>query len=153
MSDTITLPSQDVDTTAGTQNLAQLAQQHAFLILYFYPKDSTAGCTKQANQFSELKQELDQLNACIVGISRDSIKSHQNFIEKQAINFDLISDKDEVLCKHFDVIKEKNMYGKKVFGIERSTFVFKGEKLIKAYRKVKADGHAQIVLDDLKALL
>ena len=122
------------------------------VILYFYPKDSTPGCTTQAVGFSSLKDQFDALNTTILGVSRDSVKAHQNFTEKQNLTINLISDKEEVLCKHFDVIKEKNMYGKKVMGIERSTFIFHNGKLVKEYRKVKAAGHAEQVLEDLKAL-
>ncbi len=100
----------------------------------------------------KLKDQFDALNTTIFGVSRDSIKAHQNFTAKQSLSIDLISDKEEVLCKHFDVIKEKNMYGKQVMGIERSTFIFHNGKLVKEYRKVKAAGHAEQVLADLKAL-
>lgn len=146
----IQLPDQIFPTTHGEINLSEISKE--WLILYFYPKDSTPGCTTQAVGFSCLKDQFDALNAKIIGVSRDSVKAHQNFTEKQALSIDLISDKDEVLCQHFDVIKEKNMYGKKVMGIERSTFIFKDKQLVKSYRKVKAAGHAEQVLEDLKAL-
>ena len=149
MSD-LTLPNQTFPTTHGEVNLSEVAAE--WLIVYFYPKDSTPGCTTQAVGFSCLKAQFDELNTTIFGVSRDSVKAHQNFTEKQALTIDLISDKDEVLCQHFDVIKEKNMYGKKVMGIERSTFIFHNGKLVKEYRKVKAAGHAEQVLEDLKAL-
>jgi len=137
-------------TTTGEINLAQL--DAAWLIIYFYPKDSTPGCTTQAVGFSCLKDQFDALNTTILGVSRDSVKAHQNFTEKQNLSINLISDKEEILCNHFDVIKEKNMYGKKVMGIERSTFIFHNGKLVKEYRKVKAAGHTEQVLEDLKAL-
>lgn len=146
----ITLPQHTFNTTTGEINLS--TEQSDWLIVYFYPKDSTPGCTTQAVDFSCLKDQFDALNTTIFGISRDSVKSHQNFTEKQALRINLISDKEEVLCQHFDVIKEKNMYGKKVMGIERSTFIFHQGQLIKEYRKVKAAGHAEQVLEDLKAL-
>ncbi|WP_312537142.1 peroxiredoxin [Acinetobacter variabilis] len=146
----ISLPEHTFSTTTGEINLAQLNAE--WLIIYFYPKDSTPGCTTQAVGFSCLKDQFDALNTTILGVSRDSIKAHQNFTEKQNLTINLISDKEEVLCKHFDVIKEKNMYGKKVMGIERSTFIFHNGKLVKEYRKVKAAGHAEQVLEDLKAL-
>ena len=146
----ISLPNQTFPTTSGEVNLAEL--NNDWLIVYFYPKDSTPGCTTQAIGFSCLKDQFDALNTSIYGISRDSVKAHQNFTEKQNLSIDLISDKEEVLCQHFDVIKEKNMYGKKVMGIERSTFIFHHGKLVKEYRKVKAAGHAEQVLEDLKAL-
>ena len=149
MSD-MTLLNQTFPTTTGEINLAELNSE--WLIVYFYPKDSTPGCTTQAIGFSCLKDQFDALNSTIIGISRDSVKAHQNFTEKQNLTINLISDKEEVLCNHFDVIKEKNMYGKKVMGIERSTFIFHNGKLVKEYRKVKAAGHAEQVLEDLKAL-
>ena len=150
MSEQIQLPNQEFPATQGEINLTELTNE--WLVLYFYPKDSTPGCTTQAIGFSCLKDQFDALNCKIVGVSRDSVKAHQNFTEKQALTIDLISDKEEVLCKHFDVIKEKNMYGKQVIGIERSTFIFHKGKLVKEYRKVKAAGHAEAVLEDLKAL-
>lgn len=150
MSENIQLPNHSFPTTQGEVNLAELSSE--WLVLYFYPKDSTPGCTTQAVGFSCLKDQFDGLNCQIIGVSRDSVKAHQNFTEKQALTIDLISDKEEVLCKHFDVIKEKNMYGKQVMGIERSTFIFHNQQLVKSYRKVKAAGHAEQVLEDLKAL-
>ncbi|APV34764.1 MULTISPECIES: peroxiredoxin [Acinetobacter] len=146
----IQLPDQVFPTTTGEINLSDLDNE--WLVIYFYPKDSTPGCTTQAVGFSCLKDQFDALNVKIVGVSRDSVKSHQNFTAKQALTIDLISDKEEVLCKHFDVIKEKNMYGKMVMGIERSTFIFHNKKLVKSYRKVKAAGHAEQVLEDIQAL-
>ena len=150
MSSSITLPNQTFSTTTGEINLAEVTSE--WLIIYFYPKDSTPGCTVQAVDFSTLKEQFSALNTTIVGVSRDSVKAHQNFTEKQNLSIDLISDKTEVLCTYFDVIKEKNMYGKKVMGIERSTFIFHNGTLVKEYRKVKAAGHAEQVLADLKAL-
>lgn len=146
----IQLPDQMFASTTGEINLSDLNNE--WLVIYFYPKDSTPGCTTQAVGFSCLKDQFDALNVKIVGVSRDSVKSHQNFTAKQALTIDLISDKEEVLCKHFDVIKEKNMYGKMVMGIERSTFIFHNKKLVKSYRKVKAAGHAEQVLEDIQAL-
>ena len=146
----LTLINHTFPTTQGEVNLAEHPSE--WLIVYFYPKDSTPGCTTQAIGFSCLKDQFDALNTTIFGVSRDSVKAHQNFTEKQNLSIDLISDKEEVLCKHFDVIKEKNMYGKQVMGIERSTFIFHNGKLVKEYRKVKAAGHAEQVLEDLKAL-
>ena len=146
----ITLLDQNFPATHGELNLKQIPTP--WVIVYFYPKDSTPGCTTQAVGFSCLKDQFDALNTTIVGISRDSVKAHQNFTEKQNLSIALISDKEEILCQHFDVIKEKNMYGKKVMGIERSTFIFHNGKLVKEYRKVKAAGHAEAVLEDLKAL-
>lgn len=150
MSESITLPNTTFPSTTGEINLSNL--NHDWLVLYFYPKDSTAGCTVQAVDFSTLQQQFNELGATIIGVSRDSVKSHQNFTAKQNLSIELISDSDEALCQHFDVIKEKNMYGKKVLGIERSTFIFHQGQLVKSYRKVKAKEHATQVLDDLKAL-
>ncbi|MGR3976464.1 peroxiredoxin [Acinetobacter sp. 1207_04] len=150
MSSSITLPNQTFQTTSGEINLAEVTSE--WLLIYFYPKDSTPGCTVQAVDFSTLKEQFSALNTTIIGVSRDSVKAHQNFTEKQNLSINLISDKEEVLCQHFDVIKEKNMYGKKVMGIERSTFIFHNGTLVKEYRKVKAAGHAEQVLADLKAL-
>jgi peroxiredoxin Q/BCP len=146
----ITLPNQVFPTTIGDINLTEITSD--WLIVYFYPKDSTPGCTTQAVDFSALKDQFEALNTTIIGISRDSVKAHQNFTEKQSLSINLISDPEEVLCQHFDVIKEKNMYGKKVMGIERSTFIFHNGRLVKEYRKVKAAGHAEQVLEELKAL-
>lgn len=145
-----TLLNQTFATTHGEINLSSVSSP--WLIVYFYPKDSTPGCTTQAVSFSCLKDQFEALGATIFGVSRDSVKAHQNFTAKQELTIDLISDKEEVLCKHFDVIKEKNMYGKQVMGIERSTFIFHNGTLVKEYRKVKAAGHAEQVLEDLKAL-
>ncbi len=123
------------------------------IVLYFYPKDNTSGCTTESIQFNELLSQFKKLNTEIYGISRDSLKSHEKFIDKYDFQFELLSDEDESLCKLFDVIKEKNMYGKKVFGIERSTFVIgEDQKLLIEYRKVKADGHAADVLSFIKSI-
>lgn len=146
----MSLLDQNFPATTGEINLTQLNTE--WLVIYFYPKDSTPGCTTQAVGFSCLKDQFEALNTTILGVSRDSVKAHQNFTEKQNLSINLISDKEELLCNHFDVIKEKNMYGKQVMGIERSTFIFHNGELVKEYRKVKAAGHAEQVLEDLKAL-
>ena len=150
MTDTFQMPNQSFPATNGEVNLTEIPNE--WLIVYFYPKDSTPGCTTQATDFSGLKQQFEALDTTIIGVSRDSIKTHQSFTEKQALTIHLISDKEEILCKNFDVIKEKNMYGKKVMGIERSTFIFHNGNLVKQYRKVKAAGHAEQILTDLKTL-
>tara|TARA_Y100001936_G_scaffold61929_1_gene60940 strand:- start:78 stop:548 length:471 start_codon:yes stop_codon:yes gene_type:complete len=125
--------------------------QDNFLVLYFYPKDNTPGCTQEGIDFSDNYKKFKNLSTEIFGISRDSIKSHENFKKKYKYKFDLISDENEEICKMFDVIKEKNMYGKKYMGIERSTFVIdKKGKLIKEWRKVKVKGHAEEVLSFIK---
>lgn len=123
------------------------------LVIFFYPKDSTPGCTTEAQQFRDLYAQFLQANCVVVGISRDSIKSHENFKAKQELPFELLSDSDESVCNLFGVIKMKNMYGKQVRGIERSTFVFDGAgKLLREWRGLKADGHAQQVLDFISTL-
>ena len=123
------------------------------VVLYFYPKDNTPGCTTEGQQFRDLHGAFTRLGAVVAGISRDSLKSHENFKSKMAFPFDLISDADEKLCAQFDVIRMKNMYGKQVRGIERSTFLIGPDgKLAREWRKVKVDGHAQEVLDAVEAL-
>lgn len=123
------------------------------LVIFFYPKDMTSGCTLEAQQFRDLQGAFRKSGAVVVGVSRDSCASHQKFRTKEKLNFELLSDNDESLCTLFDVIKEKNMYGKKVFGIERSTFLIDAQGvLVKEWRKVKADGHAADVLEAAKTL-
>jgi peroxiredoxin Q/BCP len=123
-----------------------------WLVLYFYPKDSTPGCTTEGLDFNALLPKFAKLDCDVLGVSRDSIKSHQNFCAKQGFRFPLVSDGDEALCNAFGVIQEKNMYGKKVLGIVRSTFLIDPEGRIAAeWRGVKVPGHAQAVLDALKA--
>jgi peroxiredoxin Q/BCP len=123
------------------------------VVLYFYPKDNTPGCTTEGQQFRDLHSAFKKAGAVVAGISRDSVKSHEGFKAKQEFPFELISDADEKLCAQFDVIRMKNMYGKQVRGIERSTFLIdKDGKLAREWRKVKVDGHAQEVLDAVKAL-
>jgi thioredoxin-dependent peroxiredoxin len=123
------------------------------VIIYFYPKDATPGCTTQGVQFRDLYPEFKAFDAEIFGISRDSLKSHHNFKQKFGFPFDLLVDTDELACNLFGVIKMKNMYGKQVRGIERSTFTLdKNGVLIKEWRGVKADGHAQEVLEFIKTL-
>ena len=125
--------------------------QDGFIVLYFYPKDNTPGCTQEGIDFSNNYRKFKNLNTEIIGISKDDIKSHENFKKKYKYKFDLISDEDEKICKMFDVIKEKNMYGKKYMGIERSTFIVdKKGKLLKEWRKVKVKGHVEEVLKFIK---
>jgi peroxiredoxin Q/BCP len=124
------------------------------VVLYFYPKDSTPGCTLEGQDFNQLLPKFKKLNAEIFGISRDSLKSHGQFIHRCGFKFDLLSDPDETICQLFDVIKEKNMYGKKVLGIERSTFILNEKQQLAAeFRKVKAKGHAAEVLAAVKNLV
>jgi thioredoxin-dependent peroxiredoxin len=123
------------------------------LVLYFYPKDNTPGCTTESIQFRDLHPHFTEANTEIFGISRDSIPSHDNFKTKLDLPFELISDPDETACQLFDVVKIKNMYGKKVRGIERSTFVIDATgKLVKEWRGVKVPGHVNVVLDFVKTL-
>lgn len=117
------------------------------LVIYFYPKDSTPGCTTEGQNFRDNFKAFSKADTVILGVSKDSLKKHDNFREKQGFQFDLISDPDENLCKLFDVIKEKNMYGKKYMGIERSTFLIdKSGKLVQEWRKVRVKGHVDEVL-------
>lgn len=130
-------------------SLGALAGQ--WLVLYFYPKDSTPGCTTEGIDFNALLPEFTRLDARVFGVSRDSVRSHDNFCAKQGFAFPLISDGDEALCTAFDVIKLKNMYGKQVRGIERSTFLISPDsRIVQAWRKVKVAGHADTVLEALK---
>ena len=123
------------------------------LVLYFYPKDSTPGCTQEGQDFRDNYAKFKALNAEILGVSRDSMKSHENFKCKQEFPFELISDTDEALCKAFDVIKMKNMYGKQVQGIERSTFLIDPDgKIVKEWRKVSVKGHCEAVLAALQGI-
>ena len=123
-----------------------------WLVLYFSPKDSTPGCTTEGNDFNALLPKFRKLGATVLGVSRDPVKSHQNFCAKQGFKFDLVSDKSEAVCNAFGVIKEKKMYGRKVMGIERSTFLIDPSGVIaRTWRPVKVPGHAQAVLDELKA--
>ena len=120
------------------------------IVIYFYPKDNTPGCTKEGEDFRDQFEAFNSNNAIIVGVSRDSIKSHEKFICKYNFPFDLIADEDEIVCQLFDVIKEKNMYGRTYMGIERSTFLIDANgTLINEWRKVKVKGHVEEVLDAL----
>ena len=133
----------------ATATLGDYAGQ--WLVLYFYPKDSTPGCTTEGLDFNTLLPKLKRRKAAVLGVSRDSVKSHDNFCAKQGFKFPLVSDSDEVLCRAFDVIREKNMYGRKVMGIERSTFLIDPQgRIAAAWRKVRVPGHAQAVLEALK---
>ncbi|MFL0252546.1 thioredoxin-dependent thiol peroxidase [Clostridium neuense] len=121
------------------------------VILYFYPKDNTAGCSKEACSFRDNIKIVTDLNAVVLGVSRDSLKSHDRFIEKFNLPFVLLADEDEKVCRLYDVIKEKNMYGRKYMGIERSTFIIDEEGILKkAFRKVKISGHIEQVIESLK---
>lgn len=137
----------------GDQEISLSSLKGKKLVLYFYPKDSTPGCTKEGQAFRDLYTQFQKANCEILGVSRDGVKAHENFKAKQTFPFELLSDKEETLCKQFDVIKEKSMYGRKVMGIERSTFLIdENAKLIQEWRKVKVAGHAEEVLEAVKAL-
>jgi len=138
-------------TGEKTISLKDLKGQH--VVLYFYPRDSTPGCTQQGQQFRELYKKFVAEDAVILGVSRDSMRSHENFKAREGFPFDLLSDPEEIACQAYDVIKEKNMYGKKVLGIERSTFLIDKKGILrKEWRKVKVPGHAIEVLAELKSL-
>ena len=142
-------------TLMGSDNQEHKLSQYRGkkVILYFYPRDNTPGCSTEACNFRDSNDVFIYKNAIIIGISRDSLKSHTKFIEKFNLPFILLSDEKEEVCNLFNVIKEKNMYGKKVFGIERSTFIINEEGiLIKEYRKVKVKDHVSTVLKDLELL-
>ena len=142
-------------TLMGSDNQEHKLSQYRGkkVILYFYPRDNTPGCSTEACNFRDGNDVFINKNAIIIGISRDSLKSHTKFIEKFNLPFILLSDEKEEVCNLFNVIKEKNMYGKKVFGIERSTFIINEEGiLVKEYRKVKVKDHVSTVLKDLELL-
>jgi peroxiredoxin Q/BCP len=140
-----------VASTDGTFRLSDHAGHP--VVLYFYPKDNTPGCTTEGMQFRDLYPKFAKLGAVVAGVSRDSLKSHANFRDKMAFPFPLLSDADEALCTRFGVIKMKNMYGKKVRGIERSTFVIdRAGHLAREWRGVKVPGHADEVLAFVKTL-
>ncbi|MDR2876227.1 MAG: peroxiredoxin [Methylobacillus sp.] len=146
------IPDFELPTTGGGLfRLSQCAGKK--LVLYFYPKDSTPGCTTEGLDFSALHGQFRRAGAEVFGISRDSLKSHENFKSKQNFSFDLLSDSDETACALFGVIKMKNMYGKQVRGIERSTFVIDEKGVLRReWRGVKVAGHAQAVLNFIQTL-
>lgn len=147
-----TVPNLALPATGGREvNLKDLAGQR--VVLYFYPKDSTPGCTIEGHDFTRLHKDFQAQNAAVFGISRDSMKSHEKFKECEKYSIDLLSDEDEKASQLFGVIKMKNMYGKKVRGIERSTFVIdENGKVVKEWRGVKVPGHAEEVLNYLKSI-
>ena len=138
--------------TGGTSISLSALRGHP-VVLYFYPKDSTPGCTAEAQQFRDLHPDFSRLGATVLGVSRDSLKSHENFKAKQSLPFELLSDTDEKLCTQFAVVKLKKLYGKEVRGIERSTFVIDANgKLRREWRGIKVPNHAQEVLDYVRTL-
>jgi peroxiredoxin Q/BCP len=140
-------------SATGEQTLSLNDFKGKNLVIYFYPKDATPGCTTQGQNFRDSYQKFKKLNCEILGVSRDSIKSHERFKEKQQFPFDLLSDEDETVCQLFDVIKLKKMYGREYMGIERSTFLIdETGKLQQEWRKVKVKGHVDEVLEAVKKL-
>ena len=146
------IPNFSLPATGGTPfDLA--AQAGKTVVIYFYPKDSTPGCTTQGQNFRDRHDQFAAANAVILGISRDSLKSHENFKTKQAFSFELGSDADEAVCNLFGVIKQKMMYGKQCRGIERSTFVIDGQGVLRReWRGVKVPGHVEEVLAFVQSL-
>ena len=137
----------------GQQTITLGKLKGSNIVIYFYPKDSTPGCTREGQDFRDALTKFKRQNTVILGVSRDSLKSHENFKTKQAFKFELLSDNEETLCTLFDVIKIKNMYGKKVRGIERSTFLIDDKGVLRQkWRKVKVDGHVDEVLAAVKML-
>lgn len=162
MNDTdLKLHSQSYEATLGIPSELEAPTGHLTLqslkgqpvVLYFYPRDNTPGCTQQGQDFRDHHDTFRKMGVAVVGVSRDTVKSHLKFAEKYAFPFPLIADPEETLCRQFNVMKEKNMYGKKVMGIERSTFLFDAKgKLIKSWRKVSIPGHVEEVLQSAQAL-
>jgi peroxiredoxin Q/BCP len=146
------LPDFELPATGGATFKFSEQAGHP-VVIYFYPKDNTPGCTAEGQQFRDFYPQFQQFKCAIFGVSRDSLKSHQSFKSKMSFPFELLSDADEQACRLFDVIKMKNMYGRKVRGIERSTFVFDGNgELRREWRGIKVPGHVQEVLEFVKTL-
>ena len=146
------VPAFTAATTAGDEFSLADARGKS-LVLYFYPKDATSGCTVEAREFRDHADKFRRAGAIILGVSRDSLKSHEKFREKESLPFHLLSDPEEKLCGLFDVIKEKSLYGRKYMGIERSTFLIDGSGVLRReWRKVKVAGHAQEVLEAVRSL-
>ena len=144
-------PDFTLEGTAGKWSLQDAAGKHA--VLYFYPRDNTPGCTQEGESFTKHHADFKKAKALIVGISADTLASHEKFKAKMAFPFELLSDPEEKVCKLYDVIQEKSMYGKKYMGIERSTFLIDAKGVLRAeWRKVKVNGHAEAVLAAVKAL-
>jgi len=144
------VPDFSLPSTTGTDfRLADAKDK--WLVLYFYPKDATSGCTTESQEFRDLHAKFRRAGAMVLGVSRDSLKSHDKFREKESLPFHLLSDVEEKLCRLFDVIREKSLYGRKYMGIERSTFLIDSSSVLRhEWRKVKVAGHAQEVLEALR---
>ena len=148
----LAVPDFEAPATSG-QTFRLSGHSGKKLVLYFYPKDNTPGCTVEGQNFRDLHGEFSRANTLIFGISRDTLKSHEGFKAKMAFPFELIADTDETVCKMFDVIKMKNMYGKQVRGIERSTFLIDSEgRVAREWRGVKVAGHVDEVLEATRIL-
>jgi peroxiredoxin Q/BCP len=144
-------PNFSLDGTGGEWSLADAAGGN--VVIYFYPRDNTPGCTQEGESFTSHFAQFKKAKTSIFGVSADSLASHQKFKAKMAFPFELLSDPDQKVCKLYDVIQEKSMYGKKYMGIERSTFLIDAKGVLRAeWRKVKVDGHAEAVLAAVKAL-
>ncbi|MBM3348852.1 MAG: peroxiredoxin [Betaproteobacteria bacterium] len=147
-----TMPMCEIPATSNL-TFSPKAYQGKKLVLYFYPKDSTPGCTVEAGEFRDHIDEFNQANALVVGLSRDNLRSHENFRQKLGLPFELVADTEEKLCKIFNVIKMKNMYGKQVRGVDRSTFLFDSRGVLqKEWRGIKVTGHVAEVLAAAKAM-
>ena len=138
---------------SGDKTLSLEDFKGTHLVLYFYPKDHTSGCTREGQDFRDTYLKFKKAGADVLGVSRDSVRTHDNFRAKQSFPFDLLSDADEVLCKQFDVIKEKSMYGRKYMGIERSTFLIDSNGVLRSeWRKIRIPGHVDTVLNAVQTL-
>ena len=143
-------PHFTLEGTAGNWSLEDAGHP---VVIYFYPRDNTPGCTQEGESFTELHAQFKKAKAVIVGISADTVASHAKFKQKMGFPFELLSDPDQAVCKLYDVIQEKSMYGKKFIGIERSTFLVDAKGVLRQeWRKVKVDGHAAEVLEMVKGL-
>ena len=147
-----TMPMCEIPATSNL-TFSPKAYQGKKLVLYFYPKDSTPGCTVEAGEFRDHIDAFNQANALVVGVSRDNLRSHENFRQKLGLPFELVADTEEKLCTIFNVIKMKNMYGKQVRGVDRSTFLFDSKGVLqKEWRGIKVTGHVAEVLTAVKAM-
>jgi peroxiredoxin Q/BCP len=154
MAVTLNKPLADFEAQAtGGQTISLAGLKGQQVVIYFYPKDSTPGCTTEGQGFRDQHAAFEAANTVVFGVSRDSLKSHENFKAKQAFSFELISDKDEALCQLFDVIKLKKLYGKEYLGVDRSTFLIDKEGVLRQeWRGVKVPGHVAAVLEQAQAL-
>lgn len=142
-------PNFAAESSNGELKLSDLRGKN--IVLYFYPKDDTPGCTIEAQDFTKKNSKFESLDCLVIGVSKDSIKSHNKFIEKYNINFDLLADEDTAICQEYGVLKEKSMFGKKYMGIDRSTFLIdKLGKIVKIWRSVKVKGHVDEVLSEVE---